>query len=218
VFTDTLNKLKNLADTYHAAIGTVKDASGIVGQIDALVADHHSKQKRVIGDLLQAGKELLAGAVDKAKDALAKLKETASALVSTALQTGTDILVGKRALSDHLQAIGDVLTSAVSPFKDVISGLGETLKGHFSNLVSTVQGHASALQDKLTPHVDDLKTHGQTLLEHGKNALSALSEVVGDILNQTLSNASDSLSGVSKTLADGANTVVGHFSGTDGSF
>jgi phage-related protein len=217
IFSETLKKLKALTDAYHTAIGSVTDASDITSQIDTLVADHHAKQKRVLGDLLNKGKELLSGAYEKAQQVLAKLKEHASNLVSGALQKGADILVGKRALTDHLQAIGDVLNTAVGPFKDIVSNLGETLKGHFSNLVDTVKGHADALTTKLSPHVDDLKGHGQKLLEHGKNALGALSEVVSDILNQTLTNAKDSLGGVSQTLQEAGKTVVGHFSGTDGS-
>ena len=60
------------------------------------------------------------------------------------------------------------------------------MKGHFSNLVDTVKGHAQALKGKLAGHVADLKTHGSTLLEHGKNALGALTEVVSDILSKCL--------------------------------
>ena len=65
-----------------------------------------------------------------------------------------------------------------------ISGLGNTLKGHFSNLVDTVKGHVNTLKGKLSGHIDDLKGHGQKLLDHGKNALGALSEVVTDILSE----------------------------------
>jgi len=43
----------------------------------------------------------------------------------------------------------------------IVAGLGNSLKGHFSN-----------------------KQHGSTLLEHGKNALTALSEVASDILSK----------------------------------
>ena len=40
--------------------------------------------------------------------------------MSSLLQKGTDVLVGKRAtLSDHLQTIGSAISTAVSPFKDV---------------------------------------------------------------------------------------------------
>ena len=35
---------------------------------------------------------------------------------------------------------------------------------------------------------------------------------------QTLNNASGSIDGIAKTAADAGNTVVGHFTGTDGSF
>lgn len=216
VFAETMNKLKALTDAYHKAIGSVTDASDITSHIDTIVADHHTKQKRILGDLLNSGKELLAGAYEKAKEVLAQLKEHASNLVSGAIQKGADIFVGKRALTDHLQAIGDVLSTAAAPFKDIVSNLGETLKGHFSTLVDTVKGHADALQTKLSPHIDDLKGHGQKLLEHGKNALGALSEVVSDILNQTLTNAKDSLSGVAQTVQDAGKTFVGHFAGTDG--
>merc|ERR1712034_153090 len=144
--------------------------------------------------------DLFGSAVEAVKGGLASLKAKASDLVSSLLQKGANVLVGKRAtLGDHLSKVGDFLSGAVSPFKDIVAGLGSTLKG------------------KLSGHVDDLKKHGSTLLQHGKNALGALSEVASDILKQTPTNASGSIDGIAKAAADAGNTVVNHFTG-DGSF
>jgi len=215
-FRTAVDKLKELADKFHKAIGTVQDASVIAKEIDEIVEEHDAQQKRFIADLFQSGKQLLSNLVDGAKGALAQLKEKASEVVSNLLQKGVDV-VGKRAIVEHLQNLGKVLGDAVSPFKDVVANLGNTLKGHFSNLVDTVKGHVNSLKDKLTPHVEDLKGHGTKLLEHGKNALSALSEVVKDVANQTLNNLKPTLDGVSKTVQDAGKTVVDHLAGSKSS-
>jgi phage-related protein len=212
-FQSALDKLKAAADALHKKIGSLtnKDSDNV---IDSIVDDHNNKQKRLVSDLIQKGKDLLSGLYGKAKDVAALVKAKASQVVSGLLQKGVD-LIGKRGLTDHLQTIGNALSGAVSPFKDIVAGLGNTLKGHFSNLVDTIKGHANALKDKLAGHVDDLKGHGQKLLEHGKNAIGALSEVVKDILQQTIANATPHLNGAAKTISDAGNTVIKHLTGSD---
>lgn len=219
-FDVAMDKLAALKKKFMAKLGDMKDTKEVDEAVDKVVAEHKEEHKRIIGDLISKGKDLLGKAADAVKSALSGLKEKASDLVSKLLQKGTDVLVGKRAtLSDHLSKIGDAVSGVVSPFKDIVANLGSTLKGHFSNLVDTVKGHYNALKGKLSGHVDDLKKHGSTLLQHGKNALGALSEVATDIIKQTLNNASSSVDAIAKTAADAGNTVVGHFTGTDsGSF
>jgi phage-related protein len=218
-FKGTIDKLWALKKKWMAKLGEMKDTKDFDKEVDKAVDEHKEEHKRIIGDLIEKGKDLLSSAVGVVKGALSKLKEKASDLFSGLLQKGADVLVGKRSIiGDHLSKIGNFVSGAVAPFKDIVSGLGSTLKGHFSNLVDTVKGHYNALKGKLSGHIDDLKKHGSTLLQHGKNALGALSEVATDIIKQTLNNASGSIDGIAKTAADAGNTVVGHFTGTDGSF
>lgn len=218
-FKGAIDKLWAMKKKWMAKLGDMKDTKDFNKEVDKVVDDHKEEHKRIIGDLIEKGKDLLSSAVGVFKGALSKLKEKASDFVSGLLQKGSDILVGKRSiLGDHLSKIGNVISGAVAPFKDIVSGLGSTLKGHFSNLVDTVKGHYNALKGKLSGHIDDLKKHGSALLQHGKNALGALGEVATDIVKQTLTNASGSLDGIAKTAADAGNTVLGHFTGTDGSF
>lgn len=217
-FGGAIDKLWALKKKWMSKLDGLKDTKQFDKEVDAVVAEHKEEHKRIIGDLIQKGKDLFGSAVEAVKGGLASLKAKASDLVSSLLQKGANVLVGKRAtLGDHLSKVGDFLSGAVSPFKDIVAGLGSTLKGHFSNLVDTVKGHVNTLKGKLSGHVDDLKKHGSTLLQHGKNALGALSEVASDILKQTLTNASGSIDGIAKTAADAGNTVVNHFTG-DGSF
>lgn len=218
-FKETIDKLWGLKKKWMGKLGDMKDTKDFDKEVDKVVDEHKKEHKRIIGDLISKGKDLLGSAVNAVKGALSGLKEKASDLVSKLLQKGTDLLVGKRAtLGDHLSRVGNAVSGFVAPFKDIVAGLGNTLKGHFSNLVDTVKGHYNALKGKLSGHVDDLKKHGSTLLQHGKNALGALSEVATDIIKQTINNASGSIDSIAKTAADAGNTVVGHFTGTDGSF
>ncbi|XP_067942599.1 uncharacterized protein [Watersipora subatra] len=213
---NALHKLKAISDKFHDKLASLTDAQDAKDAVDDVVAEHHVRQKRILEGLLQKGKDLLNSAVESIKGALSNLKGKASDLVSTLLQKGANVLVGKRTtLSEHLQNIGTAISSAVSPFKDIVAGLGNTLKGHFSNLVDTVKGHVNALKGKLSGHVDDLKAHGNTLLEHGKNALGALSEAVSDILKQTLSNAQPAIDGIGNTINSAVDTIGKHFTGAD---
>ncbi|KAF6034519.1 hypothetical protein EB796_007172 [Bugula neritina] len=213
LFDGSMDKLKELFGKTQAKVGVLKDAEEFKKDVDTVIADHGEKHKRVVNQLLGNVNGLFGNLVETLQGFFSSLKNTAQQTLGTVIKKGADLL-GKRAtLSDHLQTIGNALSSAVSPFKDIVAGLGNSLKGHFSNLVDTVKGHASALKTKLSGHVDDLKQHGSTLLEHGKNALTALSEVASDILKQTLSNAQSSIDGVAKTAANAGQTVLDHFTG-----
>lgn len=208
VFKKAMDKLKAVADKFHTTIGKLTSSKEAAAEVDAIVDEHNAVQKRFIGDLFQKAKDLASSLLSKAKSA-------ASSLVSTVLQKGADLFVGKRAIdfSSTLQTLGGHLSNLFSPFKDIVSGVGTTLKGHFGNLVDTVKGHAVALGNKLKGHASDLADHGSKLLDHGKNALSAITEVVKDVLQQTVANAKPQLDGIAGTLSDAGKTAVNHFTG-----
>eukprot|EP00178_Gracilaria_changii_P025633 TRINITY_DN78925_c0_g1_i1.p1 TRINITY_DN78925_c0_g1~~TRINITY_DN78925_c0_g1_i1.p1 ORF type:complete len:325 (+),score=61.81 TRINITY_DN78925_c0_g1_i1:29-1003(+) len=225
VFGASVDKLKELLAKFHTKLGTDADVKAAGDEVDKVVDEHHKMQRRIISSLLEGGKNLLSGLVDSVKNvagnvfasAKAKMSEIASGIV----QKGAELLaktglLGKRAvlsLTDHLTNIGKALSPVLDPFKDIVSNLGATLKGHFSNLVDTVKGHVSTLKDKLAGHVSDLAGHGSKLLEHGKNALTALGEVANDVLKQTLTNAKPHIDGIAKVLTDGAQVVGNHING-----
>ena len=50
-----------------------QDAKEATDAVDDAVAEHHVEQKRLLGDLLQKGKELLGAAVDKIKGVLSSV-------------------------------------------------------------------------------------------------------------------------------------------------
>lgn len=211
-YMEAMAKLKSIKEKVHAKVAELQSAEEANKEVDKVVAEHDAVHKRVIeeiSDYVKYAGMVLAGTAGKITGKLANaLKNLAQNAIS---------LIGKRAtLSEHLSNVGQALSGAVAPFKDIVAGVGETLKGHFSNLVDTVKGHVTALKGKLSGHVDDLKKHGSTLLEHGKNALGALSEVVSDILKQTLTNAKPAIDGLAKTAAGAGKTVLDHFSGADG--
>ncbi|XP_067943369.1 uncharacterized protein [Watersipora subatra] len=196
-FGKAMDKLKEISQKFHERLASLTDAKDVNDAVDDVVAEHHVEQKRFLLDTIQKAKEKLAEVVQSLKDTL------------------SGGVAKRTTLSEHLQNIGTAISSAVSPFKDIVAGLGNTLKGHFSNLVDTVKGHVNALKGKLSGHVEDLKTHGNALLEHGKNALGALSEAVSDILKQTLSNAQPAIDGIGNTINSAVDTIGKHFTGAD---
>jgi len=136
-----------------------------------------------------------------------------------------DQLLGKRDLSEHKrildalsqigQSIADFFKPHVDKIVDGVKSMGQSLKDAAGNALETIKGHVNTLGEKLKGHVDELKNHGEQILGHGANALNALKDAVGDIINQTIGNVGENVKGIIDTGKDAGKVIGEHISGSE---
>lgn len=141
------------------------------------------------------------------------------------IQKALGDLVGKRDLTQHKRlldalaqigkSIGDFFKPHVDNIIEGVKNMGNSLKDAAGNALETIKGHVDTLGEKLKGHVEELKNHGEQILGHGANALNALKEAVGDILNQTLGNVGKNINGIIDTGKDAAKVIGEHIIGSE---
>merc|ERR1719244_186158 len=139
------------------------------------------------------------------------------------IQEALNSILGKRdlrnrrlldALSQIGQSIADFFKPHVDKIVDGVKQMGESLKNAAGNALDSIKGHVDTLGEKLKGHVDELKNHGEKILGHGSDALNALKDAVGDIINQTLGNVSENIKGIIDTGKDAGKVIGEHIAGS----
>merc|ERR1712243_432865 len=216
-FEQSLEMLKAMAEkvsSFDFLCNMKNGVEGLEKMIDGAV-DKHTRVARNILDNLPDWllKQLTNMLGDLANAGIDKINEA------------IDTLLGKRDLShqkrllDALaqigQSIGDFFKPHVDKIVEGVKSMGESLKNAAGNALETIKGHVNTLGDKLKGHVDELKNHGEKILGHGANALNALKDAVGDIINQTIGNIGENVKGIIDTGKDAGKVIGEHISGSE---
>jgi len=119
----------------------------------------------------------------------------------------------KRAKGELGKKIAEFFKPHIAKIQQHIQNLGDAAKDHATNIHETLKGHVNTLVEKLQPHVEKMKEHGNTLIGHGNNAVDALKSAVTDILNETFKNMAGTIKDAINTGKDAVTTVTDHVSG-----
>ncbi|XP_046572978.1 uncharacterized protein LOC124281012 [Haliotis rubra] len=118
----------------------------------------------------------------------------------------------RNGFTDFFSHVGSSIASAFSPMvdgvKQMAASAGNAIKTSALGFSAAAKDSMNQLGEKLKEHLHTLGQHAGKLVEHGKNALSAMKDAAGDIMKQTLSNMKDPLTGIKQTLTSAGGTIV----------
>merc|ERR1712168_75824 len=215
--------------SYEKALEMLKTVAEKVSNLDFIcsVKDGAEDLEKMINGAVESHTRVARNILDDLPGWLLKQLENILGDLANAgldkIQEALNTLLGKRDLSkqkrilDTLaqigQGIADIFKPHVEKIVDGVKQMGESLKNAAGNALETIKGHVGTLGEKLKGHVDELKNHGEKILGHGSDALNALKDAVGDIINQTLGNISGNIKGIIDTGKDAGKVIGEHISG-----
>ncbi|XP_067668585.1 uncharacterized protein [Haliotis asinina] len=142
---------------------------------------------------------------------LKTIKDKAEEVISSLIKTK------RNAFTDFFAGIGDSLTKTFQPMVDGIKLMattaGTAIKNGATNLLQKAKDSVAQLGQKLQPHIENIGTQLGTLVMHGTNALNAMKQAGGDILQQTLTNMKEPVNKIGQTVVNAGETVMGHVAG-----
>ncbi|XP_067668590.1 uncharacterized protein [Haliotis asinina] len=142
---------------------------------------------------------------------LKTIKDKAEEVISSLIKTK------RNAFTDFFSGIGQSLSNTFQPMVDGVKTLataaGTAIKNGATNLLQKAKDSVSQLGQKLQPHIANLGSQLGTIVMHGANALNAMKQAGGDILQQTLTNMKEPINNIGQTVVNAGETVAGHVAG-----
>ncbi|XP_041348291.1 uncharacterized protein LOC121367905 [Gigantopelta aegis] len=199
IFDGAMSKMSEIAQRIHSLDFLKEPVHKIVSEIKDVVSLHGHLQLANLADLLKNPSEFV---TKIGGEFLSKLIHKRSAF------------------GDMLSSFGHQLSGLFKPLLDIVhqhvTNIGTTLTSAATGIVSALKPHIDTLKSQLSEHLNTLKTVGAQLLQHGKNALSALQSAATDILSQTFQNAAPTIQQLAETGKSAAGIIGQHLAGVLG--
>jgi len=227
---EALENAKNkLQQVYQNAINRFQEVAKKLTGMDFIckVKDTIENLNKEIEDITESHTRSARNILDNLPEWLLKQLENMLGDLAQAsldkIQEALGSLLGKRDLDQHKRlldtlaqigkSIGDFFKPHVDNIIEGVKQMGNSLKDAAGKALEGIKGHVNTLGEKLKGHVDELKNHGEQILGHGANALNALKDAVGDIINQAVGNIGDNVKGIIDTGKDAGKVIGEHING-----